>query len=170
MSKAAVLALLDEIREESTEVGNRTEKRSIAPPDLSVLYIKLADAIEALVDEVPDGGALPYKVFAGLISQSGTSAPTLEATFVNELGGDITFSRGGVGNYKILSDGLFTNLKTAAIVSSAIGGAYAEVLPLSNENEIVLNTNEPKEDGAGVGGRPIDSVLFNAFLEIRIYE
>jgi hypothetical protein len=159
MSKEAIIALLDEIREESTEVGNRTEKRSITPPDLSTIYIKLADAIEALVDEVPDGGALPYKVYTALANQEGTDAPVM-TVLENTLGFDPAWNYDTIGAYYTSNSQFLVN-KTALIVSTGV--------ELSNQIRIInYDTDiyiETYNSGAAANG-----VLQRTFLEIRIYE
>jgi hypothetical protein len=61
-----------------------------------------------------DGSAWPsvgYKEYFAFVSQSGTNAPTAEVQS-NTLG-IVTYERTQAGSYLILSDGLFTENKTA---------------------------------------------------------
>jgi hypothetical protein len=97
----------------------------------------------------------PYKVYSALISQLGTDAPT--AIVLENTIGTITFSYNNIGQYNILSDGLFITDKTWT------NPTYNDVtvLPISifrsNANTLYLNT---------VGGN--DS-LYKTSIEIRVY-
>ncbi len=59
------------------------------------------------------GGGTGPLVYAALITQTGTSAPSASPVAINTLGVTITFSRNGVGDYNINASGaVFTNDKT----------------------------------------------------------
>jgi len=61
---------------------------------------------------------LPYRSYQALVTQSGTSAPTVDVR-QNTLGTTVSWTRTGVGLYKMTAaDPVFTSGKTAIIISS----------------------------------------------------
>lgn len=106
----------------------------------------------SLSSTAPD--SRPYKVYTALISQSGTSAPTV-TVLENTLGGNPTLNYTGVGNYGADLTGAFTPEKTAVIISNGtplVLSAYR----LSNDR-VLINC------GAG------NDRITNATIEIRVY-
>lgn len=98
--------------------------------------------------------ARPYKVYTALLTQTGTSAPTV-TVLENTLGGNPTLNYIGVGNYGADLTGAFTASKTAVIVSNGtplVLSAYR----LSNDR-VIINC------GAG------NDRITNATIEIRVY-
>jgi hypothetical protein len=68
-------------------------------------------------DENSTGLLLNYKSYVALITQSGTAAPT--AIVLENTLGDVTFSYISVGNYEVVTSGLFTADKTAALIPNS---------------------------------------------------
>ena len=65
--------------------------------------------LNAIVDELNQ--VVPYKVYTALLNQTGTDAP-VATVLENTLGGTPTWSREGVGQYKITLTGLLPVDKT----------------------------------------------------------
>jgi hypothetical protein len=105
----------------------------------------------------------PYKSYFASISQSGTSAPTVDRLLENTIG-NITFSYQSTGEYLVNSDGLFINNKTTIVLSTGravsssgiLGAQYASnnALLLYSFNNLGASTN---------------SIITFATLEIRVY-
>jgi hypothetical protein len=157
MSKEAIIALLDEIREESTEVGNRTEKRSIAPPDLSVLYIKLADAIEAMANEA--GAFKNYVELNAVLNQSGADGPDvviLSSDMPNMDDLDIGYQ--ATGRYYIYKENSFPFRRTHVILGNSSGSQIAsESITKNCPKQFVIRTEN--SSGTLGNGRLIDTAL-----------
>lgn len=105
------------------------------------------------------GKPLISTVYKALISQSGTSSPSVTQLF-NDLG-SLTFSRSGVGSYLISSSGLFTSGKTLVKLSNGfpigvIGGKR------SNNNTIALTTFDSTFNYS-------DNILDNCSIEIEVF-
>ena len=70
-------------------------------------------------DENSTGLLLNYKSYVALITQSGTAAPT--AIVLENTLGEVTFSYISVGNYEVVTDGLFNDKTFALIPNSRLG-------------------------------------------------
>lgn len=103
----------------------------------------------------------PYKVYTALLNQTGTDAP-VATVLENTLGLNIIWSYDDVGKYLGLTPGLFTDPSKVAFIFVNAQNNNAD----SGENgvdEIYINTY-------GVGNNILqDNALYNAFLEIRVY-
>lgn len=109
--------------------------------------------------------AKPYKVYTALISQTGTSAPTV-IVLENTLGGTPVWSRIGTGVYSGLLSGFFTANKTTVIFTKQytvpIGGTdIFTAAGCGSINSIDLST----ANTAGL----VDGVLSKATIEVRVY-
>jgi len=106
----------------------------------------------------------PYKVYTALISQSGTSAPTV-TVLENTLGITPTYAYTSTGFYTLTATGVFTLNKT--YINFDLGGSNAGVKVLQasrvNTNDIALKT----WDSSMVATDGI--INSNATLEIRVY-
>lgn len=80
----------------------------------------------------------PKKVYKALITQSGTSAPTV-TVIENTLGGTVVWARTGTGVYTGTLVGAFTANKTWAIVQSDGGSANPE-LKRTSDDVVTLKT------------------------------
>lgn len=108
-----------------------------------------------------DGLARPYKVYTALLTQSGTDNPTI-IELENNLG-VITITRGTTGSYSVYSGGFFTANKTALFITpTAITGAKLyNFIQIDSSNLIIKTTDST--------GTAIDGALYNAAIEIRVY-
>jgi len=113
-------------------------------------------------------GLKKYKVYAALFSQVGTAAPTV--TVLENTIGAINVTYGSTGRYILASAGLFTG--TVPLIVRPMGfenevnfdeawGTYYGVRKGST-TEIIIETGRP-----GTGRE--DSLLFNQFIEVRMY-
>lgn len=102
----------------------------------------------------------PYNVYTALVSQSGTSAPT-----VNELNneiGAIVWTRISTGVYRGTLSGAFisSNTWTTAAFQENLGTGYLKRAASSYVEIRTVNT----------GGSPADSIMNNTPIEIRVYD
>lgn len=107
----------------------------------------------------------PYKVYVALISQTGTSAPTV-IVLENTLGGTPVWSRIGPGVYSGLLSGFFTANKTTVIFTKQYtvptgGTDIFTAVGCGSINSIDLST----ANTAGL----VDGVLSKATIEVRVY-
>jgi hypothetical protein len=72
------------------------------------------------------------------ISQTGTNAPTADV-FENSLGGTVTFSYVGVGQYELTLTGAFTADKTVIEVNNFVSGGLIQAFR-KDADDIVINT------------------------------
>jgi hypothetical protein len=104
----------------------------------------------------------PYKVYTALLTQSGTDAPV--ATVLENTIGNISFSTGNApGYYNINSNNLF-NERTGLLLeplSSINGNGYSQI---ENKNNSTLTIST-----LDIGAGPIDGLLINSMIEIRVY-
>lgn len=103
----------------------------------------------------------PYKSYASLITQTGTSAP-VPTVVENQLSGAIVWTRTGVGVYVGTLTGAFTAFKTLAFgILSSANVNYKMGITCNSVNTIQIATVDNTNT-------PIDGVL-NASIEIRVY-
>lgn len=125
-------------------VDNSTGKRQ---------KITVADA----KTEFDTGGAL---VYAAIISQTGTGAPTASVA-INTTGATISFSRNGAGDYNITASGsIFTANKTIALITN---GNNNNVIGITRVSATVLNMT------SGSLSTLADDAIDAASLKIEIY-
>lgn len=102
-----------------------------------------------------------YKVYTATLSQSGTNAPIVALVLKNTIPGTITFSRGAVGVYEANFSIPFDSAKAIIILTN--GDPNGNVGAQSGGNTVFsLETRT----NAGVSS---DGILYNAVVEIRIY-
>ncbi|MES3019401.1 MAG: hypothetical protein V4721_16560 [Bacteroidota bacterium] len=105
------------------------------------------------------GGGFPYKEYVALITQAGTSAPTVEV-LQNTIGA-LVWTYDGVGQYRATLAGAFPALgKTYLTLQSNVFG-FNEIA-YGSANHIAVFT----VDIAGAG---INSRLYHATIVIRVY-
>lgn len=112
------------------------------------------------------GDIRPYKVYTALMSQSGTSAPTviiLENTI-----GSIVWTRNNVGKYFGTLASAFTVNKTfmSTTFNNHLDGNYpiSVTIETSGSGLLLLMTNLTNSTGTAT-----DSRLYNTSIEIRVY-
>jgi hypothetical protein len=96
-----------------------------------------------------------YKVYSALISQSGTDAPT--AIVLQNTIGTITFTYNNIGQYNILSSGLFTADKIWTIPTYNDDTAFEMSILWSNANTLYFNVASGNDS------------LYKTSIEIRVY-
>jgi len=112
-------------------------------------------------------GAVPKK-YTALISQSGTSAPTV-TVLENTLGGTVVWTRSGAGAFTGTLSGAFTSNKTVMWISNTAGAiasfpAYIAGNTTGSVNSVTFGTY--------IGSNPpvsTDGLITNASIEIRVY-
>jgi len=106
----------------------------------------------------------PYKTVMFSITQNGTSAPTVDYSYTDEVTQTFTFARTGVGEYTLTaSSALFTASKTfVTFTSSAYMGSF--ILGANNGSSTVINFFSKNSTSGAVA----DTALDGAQLEIKI--
>jgi hypothetical protein len=108
--------------------------------------------------------SLGYLSYAVLISQSGTSSPTVKP-LSNNTGVTFTLSRSSTGTYLLVgSSNVFTTDKTATIYSYNSLGSYANGSMLFYSLGAQFFQIETRNSGT-----LSDGVITDAYIEIRIY-
>lgn len=106
-----------------------------------------------------------YKVYAALLTQSGTDAP-VATVLENTLGGTIVWTRNTIGNYTATLTGAFTLNKTCIVLGSNININDIDNAVLNTStltvNDFILYTNATDTIAW-------DDVLLNTSIEIRVY-
>ena len=107
-----------------------------------------------------------YLVYTALITQVGTgSIPT--ANVLQNTIGEITWDYVSPGIYTMNSDAAFitgkTYLNNQVLHLNQETGPYLAILEREDESTIFLSVN------FFMGGEPIDSILVNHSLEVRVY-
>lgn len=105
----------------------------------------------------------PYKTIMFNISQTGTSAPTTNWTYVDEVTQTFTFARVNAGVYSITaSSALFTSNKTFITVNKGINTTCLIGAKVVSTTEVYIYTND------STTAANTDSIIDNAHLEIKI--
>jgi len=123
------------------------------------------EALKAVADYVDQEIATvrPYKIYAILISQTGTNDPVVTTVLENTFTGTITWTRTSTGRYLGTIDTTeFTNLKTGFIITPiSVDLNYGMFSPSSST--VTLDTWSPSSVAFA------DGQLNETFLEIRVY-
>jgi hypothetical protein len=110
----------------------------------------------------------PYRLYSGLLSQSGTSAPVFTSHF-DEFAPffNIVWTRTSAGIYKGTSAGAFAGKRGFLI---GPGSAATTLIrgSISNDNEIQLFTFD--QDLTANTNTLTDSLLINVYIEIKIFD
>jgi adhesin HecA-like repeat protein len=102
----------------------------------------------------------PYKAYAALLTQTGTSAPV--ATILQNEIGELVWSYAGVGLYAVTLAAAFTVNKTSVLVPANTGTAGVNVFttsPTANAVNLFSLLNDV----------PTNALLTKQFIEIRVY-
>jgi len=114
-------------------------------------------------DENSTGLLLNYKSYVALISQSGTAAPT--AIVLENTLGEVTFNYISVGNYEVVTSGLFTGDKTFALIPNSRLGTNFIYQVSTNALQIVCR--DITSDTPFIPFR--NDALNKTTIEIRVY-
>lgn len=146
-----------ELKEEiDLTITSETAPSSITPTDVG-------DTLKLIVDYV-DQESMGCKVFSALVSQSGTSIPTLKV-LKNTTGVTFTASRSGAGNYLLTgSSNVFTTDKTACSYSLNTAGSFPNATMFFYSIGAQYFTLESKNSGTAT-----DGVLTDTLVKIEIY-
>ena len=108
------------------------------------------------------GYVFPCKTATVLVSQSGTDDP--ELTFMFNSIGTITARRNGVGDYSLVSDGLFTAGKT--LFPPFDGNAYLNMVVTNNPNiyYICMYWSDVNTIGIGLCDTSFNPVEFGSVI------
>lgn len=106
---------------------------------------------------------IAYKVYSVLLTQNGTNPP-VAIVLENTLGLDPIYYYEYAGGYRLEDmSGLFTVDKTFVLATGTGGGGIS--VNINNANTIELNSINMNQPGGGLQ----DGMLYNAALEIRVY-
>jgi hypothetical protein len=145
MTNTALKAQID------SQITNETTANAITPTDVGT-------NLKAIVDFVN------YNSFAALISQSGTSAPTLKV-LNNTTGATFEATFSSTGTFFLTgSSNVFTNNKTAAIYIFNSNGSFPNGSMVFYSLGAQYFQIETRNSGTLTNG-----VITDAFIEIRIY-
>lgn len=114
-------------------------------------------------DENSTGLLLNYKSYVALITQTGTAAPT--AIVLENTLGEVTFNYISVGNYEVVTSGLFTGDKTFALIPNSRLGTNFIYQVSTNVLQIVCR--DITSDTPFIPFR--NDALNKTSIEIRVY-
>lgn len=150
INPAALKALID------TQITNETVDFAITPAEVGE---RMKDCIDYTTEH-----STGYLVYTALISQSGSSAPTVK-NLKNTTGVTFTLSRNSTGNYSLVgSSNVFTTDKTATISNFNSNGSYGNGSMFFYSIGAQFFVIETRDSGTLT-----DGLITDAFLEIRIY-
>jgi hypothetical protein len=117
------------------------------------------------------GIELPYKVYAALLTQTGTADPVV--TIVENTLGTVTINRDSNGRYSVNSSSLFTSNKTIVYINTITSqaGPYGGYSSITAGSSSVFWIDTTKVIGSGglIPGTGTDNVLYNTSFEIKVY-
>jgi hypothetical protein len=103
----------------------------------------------------------PYRVYTALLTQSGTSAPTVTVLGMNDVG-TIVWARAATGQYTGTLTGVFVDSKTTYTITTAINGGIERFVRRISDSVIQVDTY--------IGGSPADGAMSFTPIEIRVYD
>lgn len=107
----------------------------------------------------------PYNVYSALVTQSGTSAPTVDV-LENTLSGSVTWARTAAGSYTATLAGEFSDADKVGVFVAGSVLDTETIAARANNDSILLVTHKI--------GDPlltnIDGKLANSLIEIRVYD
>lgn len=132
------------------------------PLPTTATWFRLPERVKALED-VP----VPYKVYTALLSQRNENPPI--AIVLENTIGEISFTYNDIGFYSCVSNGKFTEEKTAVFIGSnqyieSATDVHSNYLLLANTSEIYITSyynNFPEDNQLDYGGP--------SSIEIRVY-
>ena len=141
----------------------RNLKRQVTTDKNDSLQIPVLSKNNQQVRKAYVADLLPYKIWSGTISQSGTSAPS-SVVFQNTLGDDITFARTGVGIYTATCTGAYAISVTQVFTGVGNDGTAVPVILAAVRTSDNVITLRSSQDGVLA-----DAILTNIPLEIRVW-
>jgi hypothetical protein len=108
---------------------------------------------------------LPYRSYVAVISQTGTTAPTVDYILQNTLGGAISFAYSSTGFYTVTnSSSLFVNSKTIVFINPGYMPSASVIGWERNSSSIITINSKDTLSGDDTNG-----LLDGATIEIRVY-
>lgn len=108
----------------------------------------------------------PYKVYTALLSQTGTSAPTVVNVLENTLGGALVWTRNSTGEYYATLSGAFSGGFSKLAFSMTNNDYVSTTVTSYRFNQVNSNTVSLK---TYLGITLTDSLIGTASIEIRVY-
>jgi hypothetical protein len=149
------------LKEDSTGAGftstittdiTLTADRTISVPD--------ADGTLALTSDIPTPS---YKVYTAAVSQTGTTAPTVDYLLENTLSGSPTWGYYAVGRYTITLSLAWVNNKTIVFINPGyIPQGFTVGWERNSSSAITIHVRDS-------AGNYTDGLLFKASVEVRVY-
>lgn len=144
--------------------------------DCMVFFDKLMDEADITPSNLPDSNpdefqlyqalrklTKPYNEYKGLISQSGSSDPTVTIIGPNNVG-EIVWTRTGIGTYRGTLSGVFTDNKTMVSINNSATGYpdYDARIKRDDLSSIsIITTNSGSLD---------DGILYSFEIKVEIYD
>jgi hypothetical protein len=158
----------------NTGTNNGTPVNRALISDVIQFGQKLADEAGVVINDIEDNNddgwqlyeafrklTKPYKVLTGLLTQSGTSAPTVTILGLNEIGTPV-MAYSGVGQYTLTITSAFVVGKTTWSIATGVNGGLESFLRNTDVNSFVIDSRS--------GGSPTNGILSNTPFEIRVYD
>jgi len=128
--------------------------------------------VKATAQDIADLAGAPYLVYSAIITQSNTDAP-VPTVLQNTLGGNITFTRTGTGDYRINSSNLFGNNGNKCFIilgsnrePAIVGGTVSTLITrYSSDSQIYLFSMNSALNSFVEGF----GAIYQLALEIRVY-
>lgn len=124
-------------------------------------YFKKINEIIDYLNGTGTAGSGSYKKYVALLTQSGTSAPTV-IVLENTLSGNPASSYFSQGRYRLTLTGAFPNANKVAILLGHTDGSSQLVASWVDANKIEVNTSD-------FAASFQNNLLFNDTIEIRVY-
>ena len=146
---------------------DKDSRLSVEEMDSNLTYLEnLALTAGATGPTGATGPSSDYLVYTALITQTGTGSTPSAIVLQNTIG-EITWSYASPALYAMNSDAAFvagkTYLNNQVLHLNQESGPYIALLEREDENTISLSTNFI------MGGDPVDNILVNHSLEVRVY-
>jgi hypothetical protein len=139
-----------------TQITNETVDFAITPTEVGS---RMKDCVDYTTEN-----AVGYLVYSALVSQSGTSNPTVKE-LKNTTGVTFSYTRNSAGNYTVTgSSNVFTADKTATIHSINTNGSFSNSRMYFYNIGVQFFTIETYSATTAT-----DGIITDAFIEIRIY-
>lgn len=111
----------------------------------------------------------PYKSYQAIITQSGTSAPSV-VLGLNELGATMTWARTTAGIYTLTAgSSVFTSGKTVILLSEPLVGLVSYVVVPTSGTVITMTTVLNSVIATVLTATATDALITNLLVEVRVY-
>lgn len=144
--------------------------QTFPPIPLPQVQSDWSDSSSTAIDFIKNKPIAPYKSYQGIISQSGTSAPSVTIGN-NDFGTTtLTWSRLGTGSYRVTaSTAIFTSGKTVIIISDPANAFVNYTATVNSTTTATITTSQLSVVSLLLSAAGTDSLLANILVEIRVY-